>query len=84
MFMNVSIGYDDDLEFRNTHPVVLPQDDNLGTIKAKKPNDPSRSVLGKLGNRSPPGVLTSGKSNGKGKYNVSWAGVVSGRMVPKE
>ena len=84
MLMNVPVGYDDDLEFRNTHPALLPQDENLGTIKAKKPIVPSRSVLGELGNRSPPGILTNGGSNDRGKYNVSWAGVVSGRTLPKE
>ncbi len=82
MLMNVPVGYDDDLEFRNTHPALLPQDDKLGAIKAKKPNAPSRSVLGELGNRPPAGVLTSGGSNGKGKYKVSWAGVVSGCTLP--
>ncbi len=71
MLMNVPISYDDDLEFRNTHPALLPQDDNLGVIKAKKPIAPSRSVLGELGNRSPPGVLTNRGSNGKDKYWVS-------------
>ncbi len=82
MLMNVPIGYDDNWEFRNTHPALLPQDENLGAIKAKKPIAPSRSVLGELGNKSPPGILTNGGSNDKDKYRVSWAGVVSGCTVP--
>ncbi len=49
--MNVPVGYDDDLEFRNTHPVLLPKNDKPGAIKAKEPNAPSRSTLGELGNR---------------------------------
>ncbi len=59
MLMNVPVGYDDDLEFRNTNPALLPKDDNLGVIEAKNPNAPSRSVLGDLGNRSPRGILTN-------------------------
>ncbi len=82
MLMNVPIGYDDDLECMNTHPALQPKDDNLGAIKAKKPNAPSRSVLGDLQNRSPPGIFMSGGSNSKDKYKVIWEGVVSGRTVP--
>ncbi len=41
-------------------------------------------VLGELGNRSPNGILSSGGSNDRGKYNVTWAGVVSGRTVPND
>ncbi len=82
MLMKVPVGYDYDLEFRNTQPALLPNDDNLGAIEAKKSNAPSRSVLGDIRNRSPSGILTNRGSNNKDKYKVTWAGIVSGRMVP--
>ena len=72
MLMNVPVGYDDDLEFRNTHPDVLPRDDNLGAVKAKKPNAPSRSVLGDIKNVSQSGILTKGVSS---RNTVKWSDI---------
>ena len=58
VLMNVPLKYDDDLELRNTHPALLPQEDKLEVIEAKKPNAPSRSVLGDIGNAPRAGILT--------------------------
>ncbi len=50
MLMSVPLKYNDELEFKNTHPPLLLKEDSLGAIKTKKPNAPSRSVLGDIGN----------------------------------
>ena len=80
MLMNVPIGYDDDLEFRNTHPALLPQDDKLGAIKTKKPNAPSRSVLGDIKNMSHPGILANGGSSGN---KVKWSDIARRGLSPE-
>ncbi len=50
MLMNVPLKYDDELEFKNTHPSVLPKEESLGAIKTKKYNALSRRVLGDIRN----------------------------------
>ena len=81
--MNVPLAYDNDLEFKNTHPALLSKEDSLGAIESQKPNAPSRSVLGDIGNTSPHGIRTNGGSANKDKYRVTWAGVVSGGSAIK-
>ena len=70
--MNVPLAYDDNVEFRNIHPALLPKEDSLGTIETQKPNVPSRSVLGDIGNISSAGILTNGGSSGN---KIKWADI---------
>ena len=78
MLMNVPLAYDDDFEFRNTHPDLLPSENSLKTIETQSPIVSSRSVLGGIRNTSPHEIRANRGSTNEDKYKVTWAGVVSG------
>ncbi len=71
--MNVPVEYDNEAEFLNTHPDLLPQEDRLILEKMKifGSKFPSRSVLGDLDNRKPSGILRSNENPGNIKNNVT-------------
>ena len=81
MLMNVPIAYDDNVEFRATHPSLLPNSDkeNLGDAGIDRPRIPSRSVLGDHANRDIPGILKNDKNPGSPVNNVRWSDVVRGK-----
>ena len=72
MLMNVPLKYDDELEFKNTHPLLLPKEDSLGAIETKKSNAPSRSVLGDIRNVPRAGILTNRGSSGN---KIKWSDI---------
>ena len=75
--MNVPVEYDNDKEFLDTHPDLLPEEDRLILEKMKifGSKFPSRSVLGDLDNRKPSGILRNNENPGNIKNNVTWAKV---------
>ena len=78
MLMNVPLAYDNELEFKNTHPALLTKGANLADIETQESNAPSRSVLGDIENVSPH------RRASENKYEVSWAGIVRGDSVPEK
>ena len=76
MLMNVPVEYDDHVEFRATHPDLLPKEDKrLETLEVPEPQDSSRSVLSDIGNH-----VKLPKTGGvKSGNRVSWSSVVRGK-----
>ena len=70
--MNVPLAYDDDLEFKNTHPVLLTKEVSLGAIERQRSNAPSRSVLGDIENSPRAGILANGGSSGN---TIKWSDI---------
>ena len=76
--MNVSVGYDDNVERSNTHPDLLPKDKSLETIGIRRSKIPSRSVLGNITNK---GIHEDDKKSNIGGKLVTWSEVAHGQMM---
>ena len=82
MLMNVPVEYDDEVEFWNTHPDLLPEEDKivLGTMGINRSQIPIRSVMVDLSNGATPGILRNSKRSGNIKKDVTWAEVTGGKF----
>ncbi len=78
MLMNLSVEYDDGVEFLEMNSGLLPADkkDNLGAPGIDRFHNPSRSVLGDIRNRDRPGVLQDEKQPGDSGNTVRWSDMV--------
>ena len=74
--MNVPVGYDDNIERMNTHPDLLPKNEDLETVGIKRSKIPSRSVLGNVTNT---GFAGNKRSSDNGGKTVTWSEVARGR-----
>ncbi len=71
--MNAPIGYDDNIEFQNTHSDFLPKD-QLETVEIKISKVSNTSVLGDIGNVTPGEILTN---RGSSRNKVKWSDIAS-------
>ncbi len=79
--MDVPVEYDNEVEFQNTHPNLLPEEDRvLGITGINGYRIPSRSVLGDLSNRFMLGILRNSKKARNISKDVTWAEVTVGKV----
>ena len=73
--MNVPVEYDNKLEFRITHPELLPQENKiiLENMEINRSKFPSRSVLGDLSKGCGVGILKNSENYRNPKNSMSWA-----------
>ncbi len=82
MLMNVPVEYDDEVEFQNTHPYLLPEEYKivLGTMGINRSQIPSKGVLGDFSNEFTPEILRNSKELGNLKKDATWAEVTGGKV----